>query len=92
MAGDTMGGGEYLCLLMKSGSRHRTKFSSVCIGACVTFFILAFEFGPLLEHHFEFLEAEIVCKAIPSWIPLDEVVFVGCVLLHGPVEVDSVPA
>jgi hypothetical protein len=50
-----------------------------------------FEFDPIFEDHFEFLEDEGVGESVATGVGLDEVVFVGVVFLDGAVEADADP-
>lgn len=56
-----------------------------------TFAILFLKFHPIFKDDFEFFEDQVMCEAIPSWVPLDKIVFVRCIFFQSTIQMDTIP-
>ncbi len=53
--------------------------------------VLLVQFYPFFQYDFELLKEQIMREPIPSRPPLDQIIFMRSELLHGSVQVDTIP-
>lgn len=56
-----------------------------------TFAILFLKFHPIFKDDFEFFEDQVMCEAIPPWVPLHKIVFVRCIFFQSTIQMDTIP-